>query len=547
MERPSKRPRLSENVDQEEFDLGEARARNNLKLKSRFEGIFEKYGKDFSSMGDEIDLKTGAIIVNNGHLEDMQNEQDIGREADDPDADGTHSLEEPEFNWIDDNEEFGDTEPPLPPNGFNGQDGISPHSQRGYDFETQQEQFSHRSNAQDSESEGDDPLSSHLSVNPTPDIAGNQKDGLPHYDHGIPNGSKPSQRYNGQADPETKETPSNNKRIPRISPIETLWQTPEIEGLLPGRVSKSAPMYTPPDREMSLSPSNGKSLWAGPWTRLPRKDKGIKKGPKQLRSTQLKRKLFSTPELQALRNYNFSDLGAESDDSDDPLQSDSYQTPIKRPSADVVKRANGSNTPSGTNNNGKKFCKFCEIYFSELQFGHHFDTILSNDEYDGVHDLEEIKKIRETLSRTGQPENSEERKNDENELIASEVTVTTPVPVSKAPTPKRLSSRKQIVSPPKASPLSQKQSGHHTVQEPPDKDDSNDIDPFADDFDAVSATSGLSSIQIEPSPAKTPRGKQGSSSPFVMRSSVKRRENEERFGWFSKRPVKVPIFRRTNF
>jgi hypothetical protein len=36
------------------------------KLKSTFEAIFEKYGKDFTGVGDEIDLRTGEIIVDNG-------------------------------------------------------------------------------------------------------------------------------------------------------------------------------------------------------------------------------------------------------------------------------------------------------------------------------------------------------------------------------------------------------------------------------------------------------------------------------------------------
>lgn len=46
------------------------------KLKSRFESIFEKYGRDFSGIGDEVDLETGNVIVNNGHLQRMANETD---------------------------------------------------------------------------------------------------------------------------------------------------------------------------------------------------------------------------------------------------------------------------------------------------------------------------------------------------------------------------------------------------------------------------------------------------------------------------------------
>ncbi|KAJ5622452.1 hypothetical protein N7528_005684 [Penicillium herquei] len=92
MERPSKRPRLSPTLDhpetdvleqqdeeiEEEWDLQAARAHNDMRLKSIFEGIFSKYGKDFTDIGDEIDLQTGKIVVDNGHLSGMRQEDDAG-------------------------------------------------------------------------------------------------------------------------------------------------------------------------------------------------------------------------------------------------------------------------------------------------------------------------------------------------------------------------------------------------------------------------------------------------------------------------------------
>ena len=48
------------------------------KLQQRFEHIFEKYGRDFEGIGDEIDLETGLIVVDNGHLTNMQHEGDPG-------------------------------------------------------------------------------------------------------------------------------------------------------------------------------------------------------------------------------------------------------------------------------------------------------------------------------------------------------------------------------------------------------------------------------------------------------------------------------------
>ena len=61
--------------------LDQDRDRNNQKLKSRFEHIFRKYEHDFTGIGDEFDIHTDQIVVNNGHLEYMRNEADSGTTA----------------------------------------------------------------------------------------------------------------------------------------------------------------------------------------------------------------------------------------------------------------------------------------------------------------------------------------------------------------------------------------------------------------------------------------------------------------------------------
>jgi hypothetical protein len=80
MEPPLKRPRLSmfpKDLPPDET-LSQARWRNDLSLKSRFEAIFEKYAHDFTGIGDEIEVATGTVVVNNGHLEAMEDERDAG-------------------------------------------------------------------------------------------------------------------------------------------------------------------------------------------------------------------------------------------------------------------------------------------------------------------------------------------------------------------------------------------------------------------------------------------------------------------------------------
>lgn len=78
---PHKRRRITRN-DDPDADFRERRARNDLRLKSVFESIFEKYGKDFSGIADEINLQTGEIVVNRGHVHGMRDETDPGCEKD---------------------------------------------------------------------------------------------------------------------------------------------------------------------------------------------------------------------------------------------------------------------------------------------------------------------------------------------------------------------------------------------------------------------------------------------------------------------------------
>lgn len=72
--------------DDPDAELHERRVRNYTRLKSTFESIFEKYSKDFTDVGDVIDLEKEEIIVNNGHLMHMLHEKDPGEEDEWSDA-----------------------------------------------------------------------------------------------------------------------------------------------------------------------------------------------------------------------------------------------------------------------------------------------------------------------------------------------------------------------------------------------------------------------------------------------------------------------------
>jgi hypothetical protein len=99
-------------------ELEQRRAQLDHKLKSTFEAIFEKYGKDFDGIGDEIDLATGEILVDNGHLAEMQDERDagdlskrvLGAFTDEPEDTADSSMGETEIPDVDDDEDEDEDE-----------------------------------------------------------------------------------------------------------------------------------------------------------------------------------------------------------------------------------------------------------------------------------------------------------------------------------------------------------------------------------------------------------------------------------------------------
>ncbi|KAI8253832.1 hypothetical protein K4K53_009776 [Colletotrichum sp. SAR 10_77] len=76
------------------YQLEQSRNFAAFKLKSTFEHIFAKYEKDYTGIGDEIDLKTGKVVINNGHLENMRHERDMGVQDEEEEEDEGMLLEE---------------------------------------------------------------------------------------------------------------------------------------------------------------------------------------------------------------------------------------------------------------------------------------------------------------------------------------------------------------------------------------------------------------------------------------------------------------------
>ncbi|CAH0056585.1 unnamed protein product [Clonostachys solani] len=61
-----------------DVQLAKKREAVGNRFQAAMSSIFDKYGRDFEDIGDEIDFETGEIVVNNGHLANMRYDGDIG-------------------------------------------------------------------------------------------------------------------------------------------------------------------------------------------------------------------------------------------------------------------------------------------------------------------------------------------------------------------------------------------------------------------------------------------------------------------------------------
>ncbi|KAH7196745.1 uncharacterized protein B0J16DRAFT_326559 [Fusarium flagelliforme] len=86
------------------------RANANQKLHATMAHIIEKYSRDFEGIGDEIDMATGEIVVNNGHLHNMRDEGDVEGLW----VEGDSNIDEDEGIRLEDlTDEYSDNEEPV--------------------------------------------------------------------------------------------------------------------------------------------------------------------------------------------------------------------------------------------------------------------------------------------------------------------------------------------------------------------------------------------------------------------------------------------------
>ncbi|KAI4611119.1 hypothetical protein J4E83_008062 [Alternaria metachromatica] len=118
MEPPAKRMRIlqSVEVDEDNAEYVKAKQKQQQKLKSRFESIFEKFGNMNPSQSDEIDFNTNRVVVDRGHLRRIKR-QSNGKEKTLLESivmgSGSHSEDDEDDN--EEKGEEGDSEDELAP------------------------------------------------------------------------------------------------------------------------------------------------------------------------------------------------------------------------------------------------------------------------------------------------------------------------------------------------------------------------------------------------------------------------------------------------
>ncbi|KAJ9212935.1 hypothetical protein DTO166G4_5439 [Paecilomyces variotii] len=333
MERPSKRPRLSLPGDSEQFpddfDVQEARARNDLRLKSVFESIFEKYGKDFTDVGDEIDLQTGKIIVDNGHLSNLQAEGDLGR-IDEP----TSHVEQPlspvssSLDFLPNGQEHdvdsasGELENDVSVNGVEELYEATVHQERGFPLSLS----NNENTCAGAFCEVHEPESDHVTESVHSHIKGLQN-GL------LGKRSKLSLKDAAALTevtnlPKSKSALSPDGVWERQQNIDPVWQVPEIEAKFstPTVSKKMSRSPMPPQRARSASPPGAGSIWALPTPGRKRNTDIAKKTKNVVGFDKPKRKRSSTSKK---KDWSFAVI-PDSSDSDDPLQEDYQPSPTSR-------------------------------------------------------------------------------------------------------------------------------------------------------------------------------------------------------------------------
>ncbi|KAL5336710.1 hypothetical protein BJX70DRAFT_266302 [Aspergillus crustosus] len=397
MEGPLKRKRISLSPEEDnrpaDVDLHEARAQNDLRLKSIFEGIFEKYGRDFTDVGDEIDLRTGDILVDNGHiqlLEEGSNPEaigDIGDWLSNPDSQGTPNERaentrkgalrgRPDTRGTDNGvpEENGDH--PGRKVGSLLSQLLPDHLENPHDIVDSDGEGA-ASEAEDDRSSLDSLLDTALCIQDT-------------RSQEVGTGQATSEKANPEPERSNQSQGEHTGRLDET--VDPIWRVPEISAKFttPTQLSRSRPKPVI-KTERSPSPPGAGSLWALP--RSSTRDTGAVKRKTPKDSPKKQKKHHSSP---VVCDWSFADA-PDGSESDDPLQEAYEPSPTPRGALYIREKRKGPFSASVTKNT----CSYCNKTFSREGYVTHLKTVLS-DPSDSQHDLIQLKRQLDSVTSTGQ-------------------------------------------------------------------------------------------------------------------------------------------------
>ncbi|GFF38659.1 uncharacterized protein PB1A10.02 [Aspergillus udagawae] len=350
MERPQKRLRLSlgcHGEESDDIDLQEARAQNDLRLKSIFERIFEKYGKDFTDIGDEIDLQTGKIVVNNGHLQRMSGEDDTG-EKDKQDGwlfkkdlpTSTAQISEDTLvGSVHDSEIEAETGGEDAKGGEQLQRPLT--SLQPLPALRLDRAYDEKQPPETAEPDSDDDSKSVDSLLDCALIIPNESD---EPDSQAP--SLESEAFPAKANT-TADTPVQSRQMrgdKAEEPVGSIWRVPEIKGEFSTPSFYRSRPRLPLTTVRSASPPRAGSLWALPGKSRRNTDRKKEKSRKKLGVSQRKHEHQSSP---FLHDWSFAE-NPDGSESDDPLQEDYQPSPTPKTSIHIRGKNHVQITPSRT-------------------------------------------------------------------------------------------------------------------------------------------------------------------------------------------------------
>ncbi|RAK76418.1 Myb-like DNA-binding domain protein [Aspergillus fijiensis CBS 313.89] len=416
MGRPNKRARFALPVEPEEdgggdIDLHEARAQNDQRLKSIFEGIFEKYGRDFTDVGDEIDLQTGKIIVNNGHIQELEAEEEEA-ENDDPRSTTT----KPDWRRLEQERSVASEE------------GILPKTRGHLSGEEEAAGLGNYEAPDDDRSRPVSPVlpsiqepQAGLRIQHHPadgnEDAGKRDSNLPsHDDDDDDDGASVDSlldntlRIESILDQSTTTTTTklvSEKAKPaaeataqshgnrRSEAVEELWRVPEINASFSTPTwNRSRPAASTVYRVRSQSPPGAGSLWS-----LPEKSRRAPRKSQAGATTKIKPQRKVTQSSPVVCDWSFAET-PEGDESDDPLQEDYEPSPTPKRSIHVRGKTPVKEhyTPRQLNYQ----CSDCKQVFVRHGYITHFREIASRP-FDGQHDRAEVTRRLDTLVKEPTP------------------------------------------------------------------------------------------------------------------------------------------------